>query len=1198
MPGFTSLKYDFHESRETLRLLLRRALDRDDRVVPRPTDGPRELRDDQVLAALLSVQEERGLDAKEAEAIVAASGSAVTFADMVRDGWFTVSLGRVFASYELARAVAGSPSATRVAVERVLAERHGRGRARGGPLPSDPAAAALADTLLADRDARPPATASPEWVGARLWEEAGRFISGPERLELWLDALRLLPEGWPTPSRVWGPKAQAEFADAAFEIIARESGILGWNEERLRIAAEWDIERGNLPSAATAKLVAEPPQSLVQRADWVEQRGITYALRGSRERIGAIIHVLLRDAATAAIGRAPHLYVGRLLELAADRPFVLQAIVSATSRMPVLIADLLLLPSATALALKLIADATLPSSAWDTEVRHADAGRSRSAAFAAGADALAHFLGERKIPFEELTELLVWLHGMTPRLHWETGRPTFDANLLATLRRRVFAGNHDVALSCTKVLLTAPTRLPVGTPRFAALLDLLSTGNLVEEIEPASVITGYVDSLAAIEHSTTLATVTPDGAAALATLARRGDDTLWRAFLGAEILVTQVQALAAAPASDDSFVRRSEVEHRIRAQVRVLARAARGWPDGARAELIDAIATLVRLGARDDLTAGHIPAFAPRHETHVSSTEPPIGVDLGELLRAVSAPDRAKLIEALGEVDEPQLLAKVASQLSHDDAATLRRRIDRLEPHAAASLWPLTELEGRIDALIDLNALDAAERFVAVEQETETWGPVRERPLQRLRTSLRLLYARGKFDEILALQLSEELQGSEGARDLVRFYEGLAHIAGSAGRPERAVEAFRTLRAREPGNVTYAVNYVAARVRSVQPADANIAPTPTERVAIRTVLREAEQIDAELAISGPARLGFCLNRARLELTLGDNEAAVDTLRTIPLEAAEDESVMGLMVLALTRLGRSDEAAAWSDHARAMYGATTTTRDAAAILPPSPAVVEPASPLVELQRAWAQIGKLDPEEKAQVWLFKNPALRPLLTNLVRRAAATTADLPSHVRDRAKDWNEDDITEVLSHLLSPHVEVLGWQTKLQSRGGTTAKTNRAERDLVIAAAASEELAVLEAVKCDGNPRTKFATMNLTEHFQRLFATGRTRISFHVTYSFWKDATDLVDALKTYATTTDGLDWKLDRVEDLRADTSLPAGFVAHYSGPRPVEIVFIALTLTWAAEEAAALVADKQNPRKQVKPRSGDPNQLDPVDPTTD
>jgi chromosome segregation and condensation protein ScpB len=95
---------------------------------------------------------------------------------------------------------------------------------------------------------------------------------------------------------------------------------------------------------------------------------------------------------------------------------------------------------------------------------------------------------------------------------------------------------------------------------------------------------------------------------------------------------------------------------------------------------------------------------------------------LGAALTALGGEAREKLLSAILETDEPMVLAQLLSFVPRRLRQSIEQRITALTPSEAGSIYSLTEVQTRIEKLLDAGLAAAAEAFIAADEKLSTLG--------------------------------------------------------------------------------------------------------------------------------------------------------------------------------------------------------------------------------------------------------------------------------------------------------------------------------------------------------------------------------------------------------------------------------------------------------------------------------------------
>jgi hypothetical protein len=1184
MPRFSSIAHAPVETRCLLRERLLRCLGREPRN-PAPAHGGQVLSDESMVNLLLSLKMEFGSEWTRAlavyEAVLPVDGNEPSLGDRLAAGWARLVWGRVKVSSEIslalhrARARAGAFAA--ILDERFIENYILKPEAHlEGELLATAQGIEKGEIEFRHLNCR-----SPKWVAARLWEQSLSAQDDLRALRTWVDWWKILWTPEVVPSQVWDGDSGERFRQAAFHTIESEEALEDWQSTHIRFVKEIAVASDLEPQHVQSNLPV-PPQTLVERALWLEDNRImrlVYASGETGNDISALMLPLLADIDEQAFSPVPHPLAVRLFDLAVLRPDLLFSLILSIRLRPRLLADLLLHPPTCALACLIIAQWRLGSSAFDRELIQQGDEQAKVAAFEDAVSILVWWLEKGSAPPTEAAALLAWLH--------RSAGVGFIDDLAPQERLRMVLSNALLSLDSgileTIVDALAEEREPRNQlgGRFAAALELIARGDLTSRINPALLVEEYIDAVVTNDFSLSAQRIGNQSAAAMLAIARRVPDVFERFLYPIDVR----QRLADADKSDaNPYTIASDLSRSLRTHIRVLCRAIVGHGQPISDDLVKALMQAVWAGALDHKEKGRIAAFAPRNEAnnYGGRHDRPIATDFAAVLAMLSGNQREELLSVILETDEPMMLAQLLPFAPRDIRPAIERRLEALPPSNAGETLSLTEVQARIDELLSAGALGVAEKFMAEETELKTFGNVQGREVVRLRSKLRLLFARRAWTEIVAIQSPPARSPHEidDTADTIQFYKGLAILLRPENRdPERAEEIFETLRLRRPAIAAYAVNAIAAKISVLLREDVF---GSVEGIKIRTarqILLETQGIANSKATLTPAdRETLRLNEAILRLALNEPGEALELLAP-SVSALLDERVQAYRAIALSRLGRQREAVTVITAAEDSLGKTELLEAAweqirrGVPFAGSVGISPNDDPVIRIREAYQTIHALDPIQQTAVVSYGNDPFVAFVIEQVRGASASIVSLVPMMEVTKLDGCEDDITAVIRELLLSRLDFLRWSVPDQSKGGITARGNPGERDLTITRG-STILTVIEAVICRNPAHWKTVQDNLRIHFQKLLAYGTCRLFFHLTYVYNQDIQGVIDQLKASAMRDAPPGFTYVNLTDIPLTDSRPNGFVARYrDGQDELKVVFLALNLGQDSLKAAAAASVK-------------------------
>jgi hypothetical protein len=1175
MPRFSSLDHVPAETRRTLRDRFKRFLRAHGEAIE-PTRG-RLLHDELLLRLLLNLRVEFESDLEKAKATYAAAlaqnPGEPTFDEVIAAGWIRVVAGRISTPFEVAREAMRRSTGPMTALAALLKKRFEH-------------RFVLNDTALNDTELSPLVAEVKEgeprvfnlrsqdsrWVAARLWDRCLSSVTDrSSELRLWVDRWRLIGAPSLIPTQAWADDAASAFLQTAISVLERELSLVGWQDIRNGFMTQLALGYGKAPSDME-RHVSAVPKTLIDRALWLQdfrlERAVTGTL-GIHDDVFGIVRILLGEVAAQGNAQAPHWLAQRLLELALERAELFLIILFQIRQRPELLADLVLYPPTSGLACLLVAQwQSMAASAWDREVTNRDDETAKKIAFADAVSVMGHFLEKGSLSPEEAAALLRFLY--------KDGKPApaeeYDnrESMVGILRAELARQSPEIQQAIFAELAPAMPQEGVGTPSFAAALDILATGELTQSVDPKPLLEAYISTIAAGHYSLSAHGIGDSAAASLVEVAIRAPEDLRKKFFRPIDMPARVAAAAAPDAN--SYTINDETARSIRAHVRVLCRAAARL-ESAPDDLTDALTNAVRIGAVSHAEKGRVAAFAARFETdpYRGRHDRPIAADLGAALGFLSGDAKEKFFAAILEIDEPMVLAQLLGYAPSAVRDRIKGRIAAITPSEAGDTRSLPEAQARIDALLSAGLADSAAKFIEAEPELETLGKVPGREVMRLRAALALKLLRRDWAGIAATVPPTGLgdQEKDAAIEAISFFNALAAMHDPAGDREGAVQTFRQLQSRHPQVASYTINLVAAQITSLLGNDLFAQLHGQALVRGRQVLVEVEQAMPRLrVIAAPEKETFEANKALLLLALGQPDRAVEVLSTLRGQRLR-ERVIAYSAIALARMGRVSEAVATLDQADDELGKTEIVSAARAHIESGAhfaaiANLSPENdPISLIKQAFWDFSQLDHFRQAQV---SAESFESLAIKHVRGAAETLATLVPTMKE---DPREDDLNKQIGALLHSRVlSPLGWTVPDQTQGGYTAKGGPGERDLIIEKNGSL-LAIVEALKCDRPLSHKAMRDDLTRHFQKLLGYGQCDLYFHLTYSYLQKTADILDYLRATAKKDVPPAHIFIGYEEIPGGR--PAGFIGRYkTDSAEVAVVFLVLDMEQHAQRQAGKI----------------------------
>ena len=893
------------------------------------------LSDESMLHLLLNLRIDFERDIDRVRATYDAAGSETStepsIEELVEAGWLTVVWGRISVTFDLVRAAeAATPPLS--ALCSLLNSRFDEVYRvteipRGHPDIDDVAA------KIANEELRPEQIScqSPVWVAARLWDRTLTDCDSPsDALRVWFDRWEKLGHPSFVPQVVWDDDALATFREATFTVLESDRGICGWEEARNELIKKYALVNNEQPDTIAAR-VPPVPESLVDRVAWVFDVTGVNRMR-EHEDIGWLSSLLLSVVEADNDGPFPHQVAKRLIDLAIERADLFFILVFQINAKTLFLADMLLHPATTAVACLLIAQRTQYCGAWDRDLIDRDNSTTKSMAFADAVSVMGHFLSRGDTDPKEAASLIEWFH---QNVSYSTaGYMETDESLLDTLRSEISQQPRSVLRAMVCALL-ASTDAEIETSKFGAAVDIVDCGDLSDEVDPTPFVDAYINLVAPTNSARPSLRFGVSAARALVGVALRAEPESCRSFF---FPIDTVAALEECSEEElDSLV--FDLGWSIRTHIRTLCRAIAGLSGSVPEEITNALVAAVKIGALAHRERGRIAGFSPHYEeydldAHLGRR---IAADIGLAINALSANDRARLLSAVLETDEPMLLAQLLHFAPHVARDQIRRRIDELTPCEAGEVFSLTHAQARIKALLSAGLPDAAERFIEVEKELRTLGPVPGRVVARLQTALRLHLLREEWDEIASIEMPVDLAATDQhpADEAIRFYKGLALFQRPNGDRVSAERVLSRL-CRERSDVfAYFVNLFAVRISILLEDDPFNQLESNRKINGRRLLSDTErELHQYRAISIEETEVYTCYRAQMLIAVGKPQQALNLLASTNMTTLRDE-VAAYSAVALARLERVSEAQAVLEQATLQVGETDVLRTARRLVRSTP-----------------------------------------------------------------------------------------------------------------------------------------------------------------------------------------------------------------------------------------------------------------------
>jgi len=1185
---FPSIDYDQSRTRASLRDRLERFLPTAKVQVRRPSSEIT-LSDEAFLRLLVTVRIKRSGTIESAEATyqgaVNPGAPFPSLAELIDAGWIRTARGRVFITVDAARAAQKGLVENIVAYKAVQESQYGE--TYSFDLPADPE---LDDTkrALEAKEITLHAVGSQrsEWVVARLWEVfSSSFDDDQKALEAWLDLWHDI--GYPrlVPMDSWVTSIAERFHHAALKLLECEP-LTKWDAIIDRLSREasniWDVE------VSTARSHFLPvPETVLGRYLWLTSNRHERAFQSAMwpmQQLSGLVSLLMADVERNDLLRPPHPLFDKVMSILEERPELMFFFILSLRNHPLLLADMLFRPSTSAWACLLIWRSQLNRDAWGVQAHRQEDERNKAAIFADAISVLRFLFDEKKIPPEEVAELLAEV------FQYERATPDTSIEDTNAMRLQLLdelaQSNTERTLKLLENLFRSPEMTGPGTGAFDGALALVESAHLAAVVDPVPLLQAYVAAMARDEYDLSAHQITALQANALFELALRAGGDIQESFFNPLRVAERLSARLEPDANPYKIA--DAISRTIRVHTRILSRAVVAQSDVVPDKLVDALVKTVETGALNRAERNQVDAFAASYETDfpTKTKDRSISADLGDALSRLTGSQRDRLLQAVLQIEEPLALVRLLFFTPAELRDTIEQRIRTLTPDKATELYMYTAAQMRIDQLLDADFPDVAEAFLESEFKATTSWSIPGRAVHRLRQQLRLHFLRREWEQIQQCRVPEGIpeQERQAAQDTIEFFRGLASLTMDDGLPQDAETRFANLQRSHPDVAAYTVNLHAARVALLLgPNMFGYLDRDKYSDAFRVISEGKEALSRFRDLSPDDEAILRLNIAVLFLAVKQPVQVLEVLDGIPASARSRDTAFGYRAVALARNGELSLAAGVLEAGESQFG-TSVALDAArkhiqSQAPYAGRVSTTADQDVvsTIKKALHDLMLLDPGEQARALTAGNGNVGDFLLIQFREAAAATVDLAPMLRALNADSIEDDITAIFKEILHARLRHVHWSAQDQGKGGFTDAGNPGERDLTI----RKDTAILsvgEAVMTRHKTSNKFTRGELKSHLEKLFAYATCPAYFHVTYEMSGDEAGVIEHLRKVSREVliDGI--AFIRHEEMDFVDSAPRGFTAVYRSSAGIQTVhFLVLDFHQGIQKAAAKASSASNPR---------------------
>lgn len=930
-----------------------------------------------------------------------------------------------------------------------------------------------------------PPIQTPAWIAARLWDD-----TPTDDLATWTMRWELLDWVPLVPSIAWSQLDAQRFREAALLALCN-ANLPEW--DHVSIAASLRAAGGiredapfEVPPDLLGRVLSRSPSHY--GTDLFESHALC-----------ALLRMLALELTYVESGPVPSVIAQELAALAMRHPDLCETLVDCCLQAPQTLADLIFCPSAASLVCYLVAT-------WhkqfqvDRDYRNEAADAVQSSLLADCLEVLRYHLVQEEISPSEYARLLIVMQ----QHDCEDDRLPLLPIGLEHLR-----GLPKEIRQRVRHALVQAANTKANSLEFAVMLKAAAViGEPFPLVEADIVGATYQQAFNAKERAD-MRWVDATGAAVLARLAMDNNSFKTRILCPLDLKT--------------ELARRSEdvvsLGLVMREQIRMLSRAIVGYPESVPDELVTALASAIQSGASNRPKKFRVDAFTFQLDTTARGGRVArLESDLIEAVNRLEVPaQRELLVNALLKVEEPLVLALLLPRVPAAYCEAIRARLTALTPEEASDPAFVTQVQERIQVLLDAGLPDVAKAYLQDGEEKLRGKNLPALAVGTLNQQLQLHYINGAFDSVASTAIPDGLppEHKAQAQRTLDFFRALVCLKKGAAEIGQAAVIFRRLYQEHPLPV-YAINLLAARMTKLLGENLFRTLAGEEAAMARIAIDEADSaIPSASALSDMSRAIHIPNCAAMLLAIGRPREALNRLKELALVERRVEST-AFEAVASARLGEPDRARALIRSGKGRYGeaellvAAESHIDHAAGFGAPPLVLSKQETAIQIRSVLRSFMELSASEQAEVLVGPPLALENFLTAAFQDALAAFHRTLSFLKlDRHTKFDEDDFNGIVAELVEARLEgSLGWQAHEQSPGGYTKNGNAGRRDFVMRRR-GVDITVFEALKAS-QPNDK----RILEHLHKLFGYSSTDILFHVTYSLRKDVSEMRAAVEAVA------------------------------------------------------------------------------------
>jgi len=924
------------------------------------------------------------------------------------------------------------------------------------------------------------------WIAARLWDDTPTVD-----LATWTMRWELLDWVPFVPSIAWSQLDAQRFREAALLALCN-ANLPEWDHvsmaASLRTAGDIREEAPfEVPPDLLGRVLGRSPSHY--GTDLYEAHALC-----------ALLRVLALELTHVEAGPVPSVIAEELVALAMRHPDLCETLVDCCLQSPQTLADLIFCPPAASLVCYLVAT-------WhgqfqiDRDCRNEAADAVQSSLLADCLEVLRHHLVQDAVAPGEYARLLIVMQQHDCGGH--DGLPLLPIGL-----EHLRGLPNEIKQRVRHVLVQAANS-KVNSPEFAVMLKVAAAiGEPFTPAEADIVGSTYQQAFNAKERAD-MRWVDAAGAAVLARLAM--DDDCFKSRI-----LCPLDLKAELARRPDDVV---GLGLAMREQIRMLSRAVVGYSESVPDGLVAALASAILSGASNRPDKCRVDAFTFQLDATARGRRGPrLESDLIEAVNRLETPaQQEQLVKALLKVEEPLVLALLLPRAPAAHREAILARLKVLTPEEASDPAFITQVQERIQVLLDAGLPEMAKTYLHDGEEKLRGRNLPSLAVETLNQQLQIHYMGGAFESIASTVIPDGLppEHKAQAQRTLDFFRALVYLKTTPPAADQAAGIFRHLYQKHP-LPAYAINLLAARIAKLLGENLFRTLAGEEAAMARIAIDEADRaIPLASALSDMSRAIHVPNCAAMLLAIGSPREALSRLKELASTERTIEST-AFEAIASARLGEPDRARALIRSGEERYGAgellmaAKSHIDHSAGFGAAPLVLSKQETAIQLRSALKSFMELSASEQAEVLVEPPLALEKFLTAAFQDALAAFHRTLSFLKlDRHTEFDEDDFNGIVAELVEARLEgSLGWQAHGQSPGGYTKNGNAGRRDFAIRRR-GVDITIFEALKAS-QPNDK----RIVEHLHKLFGYSWTDILFHVTYSFRKDVSEMRAAVEAVA------------------------------------------------------------------------------------